>query len=127
MAALPAVWCAFLLTRPSKLLVKGVPFEYHWGTGFWATVALNIPDFTRYAKSQRDQAIGQLIGQVTGMVEADLRVRQQPRQSADQRDRVEVGNRPNSQGAQKLGRRHRSNYMAARRHRPAGACRRDSL
>ncbi|XP_031120056.1 purine-uracil permease NCS1-like [Ipomoea triloba] len=26
---------------------------------FWATLALNIPDFTRYAKSQRDQVIGQ--------------------------------------------------------------------
>src|ERR1700712_3607465 len=30
--------------------------------GFWATVALNIPDFTRYAKSQRAQALGQAIG-----------------------------------------------------------------
>ena len=30
--------------------------------GFWATVALNIPDFTRYAKSQRAQAIGQALG-----------------------------------------------------------------
>jgi NCS1 family nucleobase:cation symporter-1 len=30
--------------------------------GFWATLSLNIPDFTRYCKSQRDQAIGQLIG-----------------------------------------------------------------
>jgi NCS1 family nucleobase:cation symporter-1 len=30
--------------------------------GFWATVALNIPDFTRYAKSQRAQMIGQAIG-----------------------------------------------------------------
>jgi nucleobase:cation symporter-1, NCS1 family len=30
--------------------------------GFWATVALNIPDFTRYAKSQKDQALGQAIG-----------------------------------------------------------------
>lgn len=30
--------------------------------GFWATVALNIPDFTRYAKSQRAQVIGQAIG-----------------------------------------------------------------
>ena len=30
--------------------------------GFWATVALNIPDFTRYAKSQRDQVLGQAIG-----------------------------------------------------------------
>lgn len=26
---------------------------------FWATVALNIPDFTRYTKSQRDQIVGQ--------------------------------------------------------------------
>jgi len=30
--------------------------------GFWATVALNIPDFTRYAESQRAQAIGQALG-----------------------------------------------------------------
>eukprot|EP01018_Ginkgo_biloba_P020242 Gb_34051 [translate_table: standard] len=28
--------------------------------GFWATVALNIPDFTRYAKSQADQIVGQV-------------------------------------------------------------------
>jgi nucleobase:cation symporter-1, NCS1 family len=30
--------------------------------GFWATVSLNIPDFTRYARSQRDQAVGQALG-----------------------------------------------------------------
>jgi NCS1 family nucleobase:cation symporter-1 len=30
--------------------------------GFWATVSLNIPDFTRYARSQRDQALGQALG-----------------------------------------------------------------
>ncbi|MGH2567351.1 MAG: cytosine permease, partial [Bacteroidota bacterium] len=30
--------------------------------GFWATLSLNIPDFTRYAKSQRSQMIGQAIG-----------------------------------------------------------------
>jgi NCS1 family nucleobase:cation symporter-1 len=35
--------------------------------GFWATVALNIPDFTRYAKSQRDQAWGQALGLPTAM------------------------------------------------------------
>ncbi len=29
---------------------------------FWATLSLNIPDFSRYARSQRDQAIGQAIG-----------------------------------------------------------------
>ena len=30
--------------------------------GFWATMALNIPDFTRFAKSQRDQILGQAVG-----------------------------------------------------------------
>lgn len=30
--------------------------------GFWATLSLNIPDFTRYAKSQKDQIMGQIIG-----------------------------------------------------------------
>ena len=30
--------------------------------GFWATLSLNIPDFTRYARSQRDQIIGQALG-----------------------------------------------------------------
>jgi len=35
--------------------------------GFWATVALNIPDFTRYAKSQKAQIVGQAIGLPTAM------------------------------------------------------------
>ncbi len=35
--------------------------------GYWATLSLNIPDFTRYAKSQRDQAWGQAIGLPTTM------------------------------------------------------------
>ena len=35
--------------------------------GFWATMALNIPDFTRYAKSQRDQVLGQFLGLPTTM------------------------------------------------------------
>jgi NCS1 family nucleobase:cation symporter-1 len=30
--------------------------------GFWATLSLNIPDFSRYARSQRDQIVGQSIG-----------------------------------------------------------------
>ena len=30
--------------------------------GFWATLALNIPDFTRFARTQRDQVIGQALG-----------------------------------------------------------------
>ncbi|WP_437955766.1 NCS1 family nucleobase:cation symporter-1 [Sorangium sp. So ce119] len=36
--------------------------------GFWATLSLNIPDFTRYARSQRDQAIGQALGLPATMV-----------------------------------------------------------
>src|SRR5579872_1035024 len=28
---------------------------------FWATLALNIPDYTRYARSQRDQLVGQTL------------------------------------------------------------------
>jgi NCS1 family nucleobase:cation symporter-1 len=35
--------------------------------GFWATLSLNIPDFTRYAHSQRDQAWGQALGLPTTM------------------------------------------------------------
>lgn len=34
---------------------------------FWATLALNIPDFTRYAKSQKDQMLGQFLGLPTTM------------------------------------------------------------
>src|SRR5580700_3303405 len=30
--------------------------------GYWATLALNIPDFTRYSKSQHSQAVGQAFG-----------------------------------------------------------------
>ncbi|MBI3182143.1 MAG: NCS1 family nucleobase:cation symporter-1 [Myxococcales bacterium] len=30
--------------------------------GFWATLSLNIPDFTRFSRSQRDQVVGQAIG-----------------------------------------------------------------
>jgi NCS1 family nucleobase:cation symporter-1 len=35
--------------------------------GFWATLALNVPDFTRYARSQRDQGIGQSVGLLVTM------------------------------------------------------------
>lgn len=35
--------------------------------GFWATVSLNIPDFTRFARSQRQQAIGQALALPTTM------------------------------------------------------------
>ena len=35
--------------------------------GYWATLSLNIPDFTRYARTQRSQAMGQALGLPTTM------------------------------------------------------------
>ncbi|HTS57554.1 MAG TPA: NCS1 family nucleobase:cation symporter-1 [Terriglobales bacterium] len=35
--------------------------------GFWSTVSLNIPDFTRFARGQREQVIGQAIALPTTM------------------------------------------------------------
>lgn len=61
-----------ILATPSKL--EGPAF---WSVfapgltamvGFWATLSLNIPDFTRYARSQRDQVLGQAIGLPATMI-----------------------------------------------------------
>lgn len=35
--------------------------------GFWATLSLNMPDFTRYGRSQREQAIGRVIALASTM------------------------------------------------------------
>ena len=35
--------------------------------GYWATLSLNIPDFTRYARNQRSQMLGQALGLPTTM------------------------------------------------------------
>src|SRR5438045_5709077 len=56
-----------VLSAPSKFQDTGAFLKFFIPSltamvGFWATVALNIPDFTRYAKSQRDQALGQALG-----------------------------------------------------------------
>jgi nucleobase:cation symporter-1, NCS1 family len=56
-----------VLSSPSKFQTTGQFMRFFIPSltgmvGFWATVALNIPDFTRYAKSQRVQVIGQAIG-----------------------------------------------------------------
>ncbi len=64
------VW-AFIQVPPSQIfslpakVVEGGPKTWAALTGlvgFWATLALNIPDFTRFAKSQGDQVKGQAIG-----------------------------------------------------------------
>jgi NCS1 family nucleobase:cation symporter-1 len=35
--------------------------------GYWATLSLNMPDFTRFGRSQREQAIGQIVALPTTM------------------------------------------------------------
>ena len=35
--------------------------------GFWATLSLNMPDFTRFGRSQREQVIGQAVALPTTM------------------------------------------------------------
>ncbi|MEO6065058.1 MAG: NCS1 family nucleobase:cation symporter-1 [Lysobacterales bacterium] len=70
-AYLKAGGFGIMLSAPSKFAAGGER-EGQFGTvfwpsltamvGFWATLALNIPDFTRYARSQRDQVIGQALG-----------------------------------------------------------------
>jgi NCS1 family nucleobase:cation symporter-1 len=56
-----------MLATPSKFHSFGEFFRFFIPSltgvvGFWATVSLNIPDFTRYARSQRDQMLGQALG-----------------------------------------------------------------
>jgi len=61
-----------MLAAPSKFQTFGEFFHFFIPSltgvvGFWATVALNIPDFTRYARSQRAQVLGQALGLPTTM------------------------------------------------------------
>lgn len=35
--------------------------------GFWSTLSLNMPDFTRFGRSQREQLVGQVVGLPTTM------------------------------------------------------------
>jgi len=56
-----------MLSNPSKFHSFAEFFRFFVPSltgvvGFWATVSLNIPDFTRYARSQRDQIVGQALG-----------------------------------------------------------------
>jgi NCS1 family nucleobase:cation symporter-1 len=61
-----------VLSAPSKFQSTGDFLHFFIPSltgmvGFWATVALNIPDFTRYAKSQKAQMLGQALGLPTAM------------------------------------------------------------
>src|SRR4051812_14106494 len=65
-----------MLDQPSQFAPGGPKAGQFWTfffpaltamIGFWATLSLNIPDFSRYAYSQRDQALGQALGLPTTM------------------------------------------------------------
>jgi len=61
-----------ILETPSKFKNNADFFQFFFPAltgmvGFWATLSLNIPDFTRYAKSQKAQIRGQIIGLPTSM------------------------------------------------------------
>jgi NCS1 family nucleobase:cation symporter-1 len=60
-----------ILSQPSAFDAGGKKAGEFWTfffpaltgmVGFWATLSLNIPDFSRYAKTQKDQALGQAVG-----------------------------------------------------------------
>ncbi len=56
-----------ILSQPSRFETTGEFWKFFFPAltgmvGFWATLSLNIPDFTRYARSQKEQMLGQFIG-----------------------------------------------------------------
>jgi len=62
-----------MLAQPSKF----ADFGEFWSVfvpsltamiGFWATLSLNIPDFTRFGRGQREQMLGQVLGLPTTMI-----------------------------------------------------------
>ena len=79
MTAFLVVWAlrranglGYLLDQPSKFRT----FTEFWPIfipsltamiGFWATLSLNMPDFTRFGRSQREQAVGQVVALPTTM------------------------------------------------------------
>ena len=62
-----------ILAESSRLQQGSTPFWQLFpaaltaNVGYWATLSLNIPDFTRYARSQRSQVLGQALGLPTTM------------------------------------------------------------
>jgi nucleobase:cation symporter-1, NCS1 family len=71
-----AVWRADgfgpLLSEPGKFATAGEFFKVFVPSltamiGFWATLSLNMPDFTRFGRSQREQVVGQVVALPTTM------------------------------------------------------------
>src|SRR5205823_4161527 len=56
-----------MLSAPSQFRSTGDFLKFlipalNGAVGFWSTVSLNIPDFTRFAKDEKGQALGQALG-----------------------------------------------------------------
>lgn len=57
-----------VLSRSGQLRAGHIPFWTLFpaaltaNVGYWATLSLNIPDFTRYARNQKSQMLGQALG-----------------------------------------------------------------
>jgi NCS1 family nucleobase:cation symporter-1 len=71
-----AVWRAHglgaIMAQPGKFSDFGSFFKVFVPSltamiGFWATLSLNMPDFTRFGRSQKEQAIGQVVALPTTM------------------------------------------------------------
>jgi NCS1 family nucleobase:cation symporter-1 len=71
-----AVWRAHgfgpLLSQPGKFRTGAEFFKVFVPSltamiGFWATLSLNMPDFTRFGRSQREQILGQVVALPTTM------------------------------------------------------------
>src|SRR2546426_577304 len=71
-----AIWKAhglgYLLTQQSKFHTVGEFWKIFIPSltamiGFWATLSLNMPDFTRFGRSQREQVVGQVVALPTTM------------------------------------------------------------
>ena len=65
--ALPKVSLPEVLATPANRPADAGFISYFMAAltamvGFWATLSLNIPDFSRYATSQRSQIVGQMLG-----------------------------------------------------------------
>ncbi len=61
-----------ILAQPAKFQTSGAFWDFFFPAltgmvGYWATLSLNIPDFTRYAQSQKAQVTGQAIGLPSSM------------------------------------------------------------
>ena len=62
-----------ILSQPSTFKTTGEFWKFFIPSltgmvGFWATLSLNIPDFTRFAKSQKSQMLGQALGLPPSMI-----------------------------------------------------------